>query len=452
VTTPKKISIPYGFKPREYQKDLLAALNSGYKRALLKWARQLGKDTTCFAYMCQQAASVPGNYFYIFPTKEEARRAVWEKVLEDGTRLIDFLPNSPDLGLVRRRSNQEMVIELFNNSTIRLIGVDKDPDAARGITPMGVVFSEFAFTDPEAYIVMLPALKRKGCWCIINSTPDGRNHFYDLYESYKNDKNWYVSEKQCLYSDVEGYVHVYEQEYFKQLIDSKAMAPEEVERDYGCSFATAKTGAIFAADIDNAKINGRIRPVNYNPEHPVCTFWDLGVDDATAIWFMQRIKDVDYFIDYLEVTGAGFDDIVETCIHKEYKLDMLVLPHDAGHRQQGRSVQTKAELLREAFNAAGVTIDIVVNERISKNDGIELLKQKLKTAVFDSNNCVEGIDHLSLYHRKYDKRRKVYQPNPNHDKSSHAADALRMYALYDYIPKNETEHEIKVLHDFDVWT
>ena len=42
------ITIPYMFTPRIYQRELMAALDSGYKRAISVYHRRAGKDKTFF--------------------------------------------------------------------------------------------------------------------------------------------------------------------------------------------------------------------------------------------------------------------------------------------------------------------------------------------------------------------------------------------------------------------
>lgn len=103
----KKVTIPQHFEPRDYQLPLFQAFDAGKRSLFLVWPRQIGKDTSCWALMVKEAVRVPGNYFYVFPTKEDARRALWEKVLSDeaaGKKLLDLLPLDPKHKIVTNRS------------------------------------------------------------------------------------------------------------------------------------------------------------------------------------------------------------------------------------------------------------------------------------------------------------------------------------------------------------
>jgi hypothetical protein len=72
---------------------------------------------------------------------------------------------------------------------------------------------------------------------------------------------------------------------------------------------------------------------------------------------------------------------------------------------------------------------------------------------FDAANCKEGLNHLELYHRAYDKRRKVFLQQPKHDEHSHAADAFLTEAeSMDH--RNDgfySKNQIKIVRDYDIY-
>jgi hypothetical protein len=74
-----------------------------------------------------------------------------------------------------------------------LIGTD-NYDSIRGTNPIGCVFSEYAMQDPRCWTnVVSPILRKNGGWAIFNSTPMGRNHFYDLWTmACQNPSVWYT--------------------------------------------------------------------------------------------------------------------------------------------------------------------------------------------------------------------------------------------------------------------
>lgn len=447
--------IPIGYQPRDYQKLLWEYYNAGTRKFFLVWPRQIGKDTTCWAFMVSRMVVQPGNYFYIFPTKEMARRALWEKNMTDeseGQKLLDMLPMDPKAGFVKRISNQEMVIELHNGSTLRVVGLDTNPDSIRGITPKGVVFSEFAFSDIEAYKALLPAL-RGDSWQIINSTPNGRNHFYDMYQGCHNRKEWCVSHLQGLWPEKENYIHIHDKQYFQDLVDAGINTWEEVEREFGCCFSTGMTGSYYIDQIEKAYSSDRIGLLPYDDNLLVHTSWDIGVSDSTAIWFYQVKNNAIIFIDYYEDHGKGTDHYARVLREKGYTYGTHYLPHDANNRKQGKTISSTAEDLEDSILEMNMSADIEVCERIPIQDGINAVRKKFNSFYFDRGNCEEGLRKLELYHKKFDKKTRAYSKVPVHDANSHAADAIRTMAIADD-PRNDyfyKDNDIKVITSNDLF-
>jgi len=451
------LTVPHNFIPRDYQLDVFKELDSkrhlDERKALLVWPRQIGKDTSCFAYMCKEACQVSGNYFYIFPTAEEAKRALWTKVLEDGTKLLDMIPE-PFIG---RISNQEMSITISKDklgvsSTIQVLGLDRNPNAIRGVTPMGVVLSEFAFSDVEAYRALLPALRRKGCWHIINSTPNGRNHFYNLFLGAKESPKWIVSFKQALYPDRPNYVHVHPQDYFEDQVKTGMTTWDDIEREYGCNFTVGMKGAYYADQIEQAYKEDRITDVIYNDVLTVDTFWDLGVDDSTAIWFRQKSGNKISFVDYYEDNGKNLQHYIKVLEAKGYNYGTHYLPHDARQRNIQSGMAT-ADMFEDMLRQTQMSANVEVLDRLPVQDGINAVRSRFSRYHFDAGACLVGIKRLELYHRRYDKKRQVFIKEPVHDGSSHAADAIRMEAISEDITSADqfNSGRVSVISDYDLF-
>lgn len=426
------------------------------------WPRQIGKDTSCWALMLREAVKVPGNYFYLFPTSTDAKRALWEKIMDDGTKLLHLLPIEQEIkignkDLVKRINNIEMVLELYNGSTIRVLGTDSDENAIRGVSPQGVVFSEFAFAKFEVYKAIQPALDKRNCWQIINSTPNGRNHFYDIYTGVRTDKNWWTSKYQALYPDQPRYIHIHDKEHFEGLVNTGISTWEDLEREYGCSFEVGLKGSFYADSIELARETGRIGTYLYNSFYPVNTGWDVGIDDDTVVWFYQIIGNATIFIDYHVWDKAeGAAGYVSFLAGKQYKYGEHNLPHDAANRRVGphRVVSTSDLLDEAARNISGMTGTFQTVEKPgNKQHAIDLVRSQFPLYCFDVENCKRGLKHLEHYHRRYDRVKKVFTKDPVHDKHSHSADALQtcalacVYADTAYYDVNNLEG----MEDFDVF-
>lgn len=254
-----EITIPHKFEPRKYQLNLLQALDNGIKRAIIVWNRRSGKDKVCFNYMVRQALEKKGTYFYFLPTYSLAKKVVWDNIDNNGFKMLDHIPRE----LIVSTNATELKIELLNGSIIQLIGADEFKKGGVGTNPIGVVFSEFSITDPEAWKYVSPILAVNGGWAIFNFTPRGMNHAFNLLQQYKENDKWFCQvltneETQVLTGEA--------------LEEERANNPQDFfEQEYYCKFVEG-AGQFFKG-IDRLKIEEETKP---DPTHR----YQMGVDLA----------------------------------------------------------------------------------------------------------------------------------------------------------------------------
>ena len=158
------------FVPRSYQLPLITAIESGkFKRVVSVLPRRAGKDVAAFNVMFRMALRRVGVYYYIFPTFTQAKRVIWQSILNDGSKFLDFIPKE----LVQQKNESELRINLKNGSVIQLVGSD-NYDGLVGTNPCGLVFSEYALQDPRAYQFLRPILAANDGWAVFIScvSPD----------------------------------------------------------------------------------------------------------------------------------------------------------------------------------------------------------------------------------------------------------------------------------------
>src|SRR6185503_1566924 len=118
--------------------------------------------------------------------------------------------------------------------------------------------------------------------------------------------------------------------------DARAtMDDDSYQREYECSFDASIQGAYYAAEMAAAEAAKRICKVPIDPQAKVNTGWDIGIDDATAIWFFQDVGLYRYFVDYIEVSGEGLPQIAKRLDAKNYRFGRHIMPHDADSRERG---------------------------------------------------------------------------------------------------------------------
>lgn len=258
------ITLPYKFEPRLYQLPLLKALDEGTKRAVIVWNRRSGKDKTCFNYMIKKAFEKKGTYFYFLPTYSQAKKVIWDNIDNDGLRMLDHVPKE----VIAGTNGTELKIELINGSVIQLIAADEFKKSGVGTNPIGVVFSEYSITNPDAWKFVSPILAANGGWAIFNFTPRGMNHAFNLLNQAKANEKWYT---EVLTVDE---THVFTDE---ALEEEKRNNPQDFfEQEYYCKFIEG-AGQFFKR-IDDCLIEER---EGFEPNHK----YQIGVDLAKYLDF-----------------------------------------------------------------------------------------------------------------------------------------------------------------------
>ena len=427
-----------GWEPRPYQLSLLKYMSQQKRslRAVVAWHRRAGKDLTCVNITAIKALQRVGTYWYVLPYANQARRIVWNGMTGEGKKFIDYFPRE----IVEKKSEQEMRIHLKNGSVIQLMGSD-DPDKMVGANPVGVVFSEYSISDPAAWQLINPILAENGGWALFNGTPRGENHFYKLLLRAQSEGSWFSS-------------HL-------SVKDTKAIAADEIRKarselnnearfqsEYMCSFKTPVEGAYYGAQINKAYKDKRVvETIAVDPLLPVHTAWDLGMDDATTIWFLQLFKSEVRIVNYYENSGEGLPHYARHLHTWASQKDVTYGKHYAPHDIKVRELGTGKSRLE---TARGLGLKFTTVKKLSIIDGIEAVRNLLNRCWFSKNDCYAGIEALKGYHKEFDSSRGVFRKTPVHDKNSHGADAFRTLAVGLKQPsfgkrKNTNEYQVKSL-------
>ena len=349
------------------------------------------------------------RYAYIAPLYRQAKQTAWD-YLKAYTRPIP--------GTEIRES--ELRVDLPGERRIQLFGAD-NPDALRGIYLDGVVLDEYAQMPRALWAeVIRPALADREGWAIFIGTPAGRNAFCELYEDAQQDGTWHAA----MYKASETGVLP------KLELDAarKAMSEDQYAQEFECSFEAALPGAYYGRLMREATDAGRITRVPFDPAVAVETWWDLGIGDATAIWFAQRVGQEVHLIDYYENDSEGLAHYASVLQQKQnehaWVYDVHVMPHDSRARELGTG-QSRQDILE----GLGIRpLHIMPREDVGER--IEAARVLIPRCWFDADRCARGIEALRQYHQEWDDKRQVFRNRPFHDWTSHGADAFGEGAKY----------------------
>ena len=435
------IQIPHNWKPRDYQLPFWRYMQGGGKRSYAVWHRRSGKDEVGIHRTAVAAVSRPATYWYMLPEAAQARKAIWNAVNPHTgkRRLNEAIPTEIITGI----NEQEMFVKIIGGSTVQIVGSDNF-NSLVGSPPAGVTFSEYALSNPLAWAYLRPILLENNGWAMFNTTPRGRNHAATLYESAKDDPEWF-----CEKLTVEDTGIFTKEQLDRELKEMIAEHGESVgkalfRQEYYCSFDSAILGAVYGEWIERCEAQGRITEVACDPSLPVETAWDLGYDDATSIWFFQRVYNEVRLIDFYENSQADIEHYCDVLKSKPYKYkdNGHFVPHDAANKllaAGGRSIVQQA-------HAFGVKMRVVA--ATSQMNSISAARKIMEIAWFDKDNCKSGINALRQYRFEYDDQSKIFKVKPKHDWSSHAADAFEIIGqVYANIVREEDKPKPRFLHE-----
>ena len=397
------ITIPYS--PRPLQKQLHAAL------AKKRWGvvichRRWGKTVMAINHLLRDAIlcdKAKPRFAYIAPSYKQAKAVAWDY-------LKQFSENIPMV----RFHETELRCDLPNGARIQLLGAE-NPNSLRGIYLDGCVLDEMA-DMPESLFpeIIRPALSDRKGYALFVGTPRGQNAFYDLYEEAKGQETWHTA----IYKASE--TNILDDEELEAA--RTMMTADQYEQEYECSWVANVPGAIYGKELQAAEEAGRICNVPYDPTHKVDTHWDLGVSDATSVFFTQNIGRAVHVIDYYEARGEGLPHYARVLHEKNYLYGIHNAPHDIEVRELG-SGKTRREV------AYDLGINFRVVPKLGLEDGIHAAKMIITKCYFDRDKVKEGLEALRQYHRAYNERMRTFRATPVHDWSSHAADAWRTFAV-----------------------
>jgi phage terminase large subunit len=403
--------------------------------------RRWGKDDLALHWTAVAAHTKVASYWHMLPQYEQARKAIWTAVNpHTGIRRID---EAFPLEIRDSTNEQAMFIRFKNGSTWQVVGSD-NYNSLVGAPPAGLVVSEWALADPAAWAYLSPILAENNGWALFLYTSRGKNHGHSLWQSAKNRPEWHVERQsvddtrvfspQALAEAKADLIALYGEE------DGEALYDQE----YFCSFEAAIIGSYYGRIIARLEREGKVTAVPYNPEYPVMTSWDLGLDDSTAVWFAQIVGREVRIIDHLEARNRALTDVAREVLSRGYVYAEHYGPHDIDTREM-TSAKTRKQTLEE-LNLRPIR----AGSKLPVADGINAVRNLLPRCVFDEKKCEKGLNALRQYRSEWDDKAKTPRKTPKHDWSSHSADSFRELAvqLFD-VEEAKKRHNRPIMPDYN---
>ncbi|BEM41784.1 phage terminase large subunit [Serratia marcescens] len=432
-----------------------------WTRNIILKARQLGFTTEVCIIQLDAALFEAARCALIAHTLNDAKRLFREKVKYAYDRLPDEIkaanPASYDTAgeLVFKKGGSLYISTSFRGGTLRYLHVSefgkicaKYPDKAREIVTGAF---EAVSTD---------------CFTTIESTAEGRaGYFFDYCQTAEKAQlqgktlsnldwkffffTWWKNPQYAIdpveslperlvdyFNELEAKhgVTLNERQKAWYLAKEKTLG-DDMKREYPSlpaeAFQQSVEGAYYARQFRDLYGKGRIGTLPDNKHQPVHTFWDIGISDSTAIWFVRLVGEEFHVVDFYENSGEGLRHYLKVLKDRGYEYGDHWGPHDIDNREFGSDAKTRRELAREGYDIDGKKYSIAfkVVPKIGVDEGIEQVREILPHCAFDEVRCADGLVALENYRKEWDAKRGCWKDRPLHDFASHGADAFRYFAV-----------------------
>ena len=446
------------FTPNEAQQDLLDAL--WYRNLILK-ARQRGFSTLIQLMMLDTCLFNPNTRAGVIAQDKDAASTIFrDKIKFAYDRLPPVVREAIPL---TRDSTSELM--LANNSSLR-VGTSMRSGTLQflHVSEFGKICAKYPDKAREVLTGSLPTVDAGG-FVFIESTAEGREGaFFDMCQQAEADKeankkpseidmrfhffSWWDADEYEL--DPDGVVITdKDHAYFDQLeaqigrpLPRRKRAwyvtkrrtdfqgdPQMMKQEYPSTskeaFEQSTEGTYYANELAAMRKEGRLTVVPWEKDHPVNTFWDIGLNDEMAIWFHQQIGAQHRFIRYYENSGESFAHYAEHMQKLGYVWGKHYLPHDGDTQRLGVERNWTPRQMLESLGLRNIEIVPRIDQVIN---GINQTRDAFPTCWIDEQNCLDGIKHIELYRKEWDARLAVWKDIPRHDTHSNCADAFRQFA------------------------
>lgn len=291
----------------------------------LACGRRWGKTYMGIMYLHPRIIEPEGFSWFVAPTYRQAKRIAWP-VLKKLHRAWGWF-NHVDY------SEVELTATLPNQHKISLMGADNE-DSLRGVGLRRVVMDEYAYMKPNVWgEVIRPMLSDHHAPALFTGTPDGLNHFYDLYErGQSKEENW----QSWQYKSIEGgYIDPLEIQAARRDLDSRTFRQE-----YEASFETVSSRVYYSFnrslhddqrdDLDLA---------------PIVVGMDFNVQKMTAAIGRRIGKDHIHWYDEVVLKDSNTFEMAET-LRKKCP-GATVFPDPAGSARKTSSTKSDHQILRD---------------------------------------------------------------------------------------------------------
>lgn len=310
------------------------------------------------------------------------------------------------------------------NISYKFSGLDRSIDSIKSKARILLCWvDEGEPVTEEAWTKLIPTLREEDSELWVTWNPESkRSATHKRFREAKNDRMKVVE------------MNWRDNPWFPKILERKRQAdlnerPEKYDHIWEGGFVVAHDGAYYAKDLVLAKEQGRIGRVAADPLMTYRAVFDIGGTgakaDAVSIWIQQWIGKEIRQLNYYEAVGQPLATHVQWLRDNGYGKALCILPHDGATNDKVYDVSYES-----ALQEAGFEVEVIPNQgKGAAKMRIEAARRLFPSMWFNEATTQAGRDALAWYHEKKSEDDRSIGLGPNHDWSSHGADAFGLGAV-----------------------
>ena len=363
--------------------------------------RRWGKTYLALVFLMSGELKADQRRWYIAPTYRQGKMIAYPIL----RKLLHGFSNA-------KLNESELSIKFSNGSEIAIKGADNE-DSLRGAGLDRVVLDEYATMKPHVFQeIVLPMLATTKGRSMFIGSPNGFNHFYEIYMRGQGDqdRNW----RSWLYTTLDGgFVSASEIEDARNTMDARLFRQE-----FQASFETAGRRAVYNFDRKIHVKEGEISSV-------IRCGVDFNVDYMTAEIFCVYTDGTIHFFDEIRLKDSNTMELAEM-IKKKYP-KIRIYPDASGSARSTTSNRSDHDhLLNSGFQVIAPKANPSHIDRLNAINA-KLMDANKKVSMTISSKCVHLIKDLELVQR--DKKGSI---DKSDQELTHALDACSYPIAYLY--------------------
>lgn len=309
------------------------------------------------------------------------------------------------------------------NVAYKFAGLDRSIDSIKSKARILLCWvDEGEPVTEEAWVKLIPTLREEDSELWVTWNPERKNSA--THKRFREARDDRMKVVEMNWRDNPWFPQTLERKRLKDLNER----PEKYDHIWEGDFVTSHDGAYYAKALLIAREQNRISRVGIDPLMTIRAFWDIGGTgakaDACSIVIAQFIGREIRIVDYYEAKGQPLATHVGWLRRRGYENAMCFLPHDGATNDRVIDVSYESALRDALFEVRTIP---------NQGKGAAAMRieagRRLFPSIWFNEATTEGLrDALGWYHEKKDEDRDIGL-GPEHDWSSHAADAFGLMAI-----------------------